>query len=100
MEYKMRKKIIHFLVGSPVIILLLMTLSFLGFGYFSVNLFLVFKANISFINEFGVMAIQEGAAQQLGQLVLNAFVSVLFYAIWKIGERLLVDWAVGSNDEK
>jgi hypothetical protein len=94
----MRKKVIHFLVRSPVIVLLVMTLSFLGFGYFSVNLFLVFKANIAFINEFGVMAIKEGAAQQLGQLLLHAFVSVLFYAIWKVGERLLVDWAVDIKD--
>lgn len=94
----MRKKLMSFLVRSPVIVLALMTFSFLGFGYFSVNLFLVFKANVAFINEYGAMAIQEGAAQQLGQLVLSAFVSVLFYAVWKVGERLLVDWAVDIKD--
>ena len=69
----MRKKLIGFLVRSPVIILMLMTFSFLGFGYFSVNLFLVFKANVAFINEYGLMAIQEGAVQQLGRLLFNAF---------------------------
>lgn len=94
----MRQKIIGFLVRSPAIVLLIMTLSFLGFGYFSVNLFLLFKANVALINDFGFMALQEGAAKQLGVLFFSAFVSVLFYAIWKVGERLLVDWAVNIKD--
>jgi hypothetical protein len=94
----MKQKLISFLVRSPVIVLFIMTISFLGFGYFSVNLFLLFKANVALINDFGVMAIKEGAAKQLGMLLLSAFVSVLFYAVWKVGERLLVDWAVDIKD--
>jgi hypothetical protein len=96
----MREKVINFLVRSPVTVLLLMTLSFLGFGYFSVNLFLLFKANVMFINDFGFMAIKEGAAKQLGLLLFSALVSVLFYAVWKVGERLLVDWAVNKKPLK
>ena len=88
---------IHYLERSPVTVLCIMTVSFLGFGYFSINLFLLFKANIDLINQFGVMAIKEGAALQLLMLLLHAFVSVLFYAVWKVGERLLVDWAVKSK---
>lgn len=94
----MKQKIIRFLLRSPVTVLCIMTASFLGFGYFSVNLFLLFKANVAFINEYGFMAIQEGAAKQLGSLVLSALISVLFYAVWKVGERLLVDWAVDIKD--
>jgi len=85
---------IQYLERSPVTVLCMMTLSFLGFGYFSINLFLLFKANIDLINQFGLMAIKEGAAWQLVMLLLSAFVSVLFYATWKVGERLLVDWVV------
>jgi hypothetical protein len=94
----MKQKIIGFLVRSPLIVLFIMTMSFLGFGYFSVNLFLLFKANVTLINDFGFMAIKAGAAKQLGMLFLSAFVSVLFYAVWKVGERLLVDWAVDIKD--
>ena len=88
----MRKPIITYLSRSPITVILMMTISFLGFGYFSVNLFLLFKANIDLINQFGVLAIMEGAAWQLLTIIFHAIVSVLFYAIWKLGERLIVDW--------
>ena len=94
----MKQKIIRFLLRSPIIVLCIMTACFLGFGYFSVNLFLLFKANIAFINKYGSMAIQEDAAKQLGSLILSVLISVLSYAFWKVGERLLVDWAVDIKD--
>jgi len=87
-----------YLMRSPFTVLCLMTVSFLGFGYFSVNLFLLFKANVELINDFGFVAIQEGAAKQLGLILFNAFVSVLFYAVWKVGERLFVDNVVDIQD--
>jgi len=90
----MRAKLMAYLMRSPFTVLCIMTISFLGFGYFSVNLFLLFKANVELINDFGLVAIQEGAAKQLLLILLNAFVSVLFYAIWKVGERLFVDRVV------
>lgn len=86
-----------FLARSPLSVLCIMTISFLGFGYFSINLFLLFKANVDLINRFGLMAIREGAALQFVMIVFHAFVSVLFYAIWKVGERLFVDWVVASK---
>lgn len=91
----MQQRIVGFFARSPFLVLCVMTLSFLGFGYFSINLFLLFKANISLINQFGLVALQEGAAMQLFMLLVNALVSVIFYALWKVGERLLVDWVVG-----
>ncbi len=91
----MRQKVMNYLMGSPVTILCMMTVSFLGFGYFSVNLFFLFRSNVELINNFGWLALQEGAATQLFLLVGSAFVSVIFYAVWKVGERLLVDWLVG-----
>jgi len=60
-----QQKIVNFFARSPFLVLCIMTLSFLGFGYFSINLFLLFKANIGLINEFGLLALQEGAAMQL-----------------------------------
>ncbi|ODS22753.1 hypothetical protein AB835_12500 [Candidatus Endobugula sertula] len=93
----MKQSLIAYLLVSPLTVLCIMTVSFLGFGYFSVNLFLLFKANIDLINQFGAVAIREGAAEQLFILLWHAFISVIFYVIWKIGERLLVDWAVGKG---
>lgn len=93
----MKQALIKWLIRSPLTVLCIMTISFLGFGYFSVNLFLLFKANIELINDFGLIAIKEGAAKQLITLIFSAFISVVFYAVWKVGERLLVDWAVETK---
>ncbi|MGS2717165.1 hypothetical protein ACVBE9_03260 [Eionea flava] len=93
----MLSSFIHFLERSPIVVLCIMTVSFLGFGYFSINLFYLFEANVNLINQFGLMAIKEGAALQFVMIVFHAFVSVLFYAVWKVGERLFVDRVVAAK---
>lgn len=93
----MWRSLMLFLARSPVTVLCIMTLSFLGFGYFSINLFFMFKANIDVINQYGVMVLKEGAAAQLLILLCNAFVSVFFYSVWKVCERLLVDWVMKAK---
>jgi len=90
----MRQSFIRYLERSPASVLCIMTLSFLAFGYFSINLFLTFRANLELINQFGWIALQEGAAIQLAEVLSSAFASVIFYTIWKVCERLLVDWAI------
>ena len=60
----MKKALISYLARSPFLLLCVMTISFLGFGYFSINLFLIFKSNIELINRHGFMAIMDGAALQ------------------------------------
>ncbi|MGH1439259.1 MAG: hypothetical protein ACRBBR_04025 [Cellvibrionaceae bacterium] len=87
-----RKKVVAYFAKSPFSTLCIMALSFLGFGYFSFNLFFLFQSNIVLIKSFGLLALQEGAAIQFLMIVLNTFMSVIFYTIWKICERLLVDW--------
>lgn len=94
----MRKSLISYFARSPFSLLCVMTISFLGFGYFSINLFLIFKSNIELINRHGLMAMKDGAALQLLMLLLTAFVSVVFYSLWKVVERLFVDWVLRADD--
>ena len=77
---------------SPFTTLLVMTVCFLMFGYFSINIFVLLQANINLINQYGVIALMDGAALQFGGIVLNGFASVFFFSGWKLCERLIVDW--------
>lgn len=67
-----------------------MGLSFLLFGFYSVNLFVLLKANIELILEYGMMALADGAAQQLAELLFAAYLSMLFFLGFKVCERILV----------
>ncbi len=93
----MKTKIITYLSRSPFSTLCVMTFCFLAFGYFSLNLFFLFQANIGAIRQFGWLILKEGAALQLLIILLNAFMSVIFYSLWKVCERLVVDWVVGKK---
>ena len=96
----MKAAIVNYLARSPFSTLCLMTVSFLAFGYFSLNLFFLFQANLAAIKNFGVMILAEGAALQFLQIIGSAFLSVIFYSISKLCERLIVDWFTQqpSND--
>jgi len=74
-----------------------MAVCFLGFGYFSFNLFFLFQSNLVLIQSFGLLALQEGAAIQLLKIVMSTFMSVIFYTVWKVCERLLVDWFLNKK---
>lgn len=82
---------LDFLYGKPWLTFVLMGLSFLLFGYFSVNLFILLKANIDLVLEYGMMALEDGAAQQLVELLFATYLSILFFVCFKICERILVD---------
>ena len=88
----MRKTIIAYLARSPVSTLIAMTICFLLFGYFSINIFVLLQANIELIRSFGVRALSDGAARQFIEIVINGFASILFFSGWKVCERLIVNW--------
>ena len=71
---------------------IVMGLSFLAFGAGSLNLFYVFKANIQLLLDHGWMALMDGGAQQLLELVLTGYASVAAYIVFKTCEYRLVHW--------
>jgi hypothetical protein len=60
-----RQRWLDFLYRHSWLTFILMGLSFLLFGFYSVNLFVLLKANIELILEYGMMAVADGAGQQL-----------------------------------
>jgi hypothetical protein len=81
---------LDFLYRHPSLTFILMGLSFLLFGFYSVNLFVLLKANVELILEYGMMAMADGAAQQLAELLFAAYLSMLFFLAFKVCERVLV----------
>jgi hypothetical protein len=71
---------------------LVLGLSFLVFGGASVNLVFLANANLALIAEHGWLALMDGAAQQLAELLFNAYMSMAAYIVFKSCELRLVRW--------
>ncbi len=65
-------------------------LSFLLFGAGTLNLIGMFRLNINLIAENGSMALADGAAQQLAELLLTLALSMAAYVVFKACEHALV----------
>jgi hypothetical protein len=68
----------------------LMCLSFLLFGAGTLNLLNLFRLNFNLIADAGLMALADGAAQQLAELVLTLVLSMSAYLVFKACEHRLV----------
>ena len=71
---------------------IVMGLAFLGFGAGTFNLFILLKANTDLVFEHGWMALGDGAAQQLLELLITAYLSMAAYVLFKACEHRLVHW--------
>lgn len=67
------------------------------FAFVTVNLFSHAMANVDFIREFGLMAIQHGALVQLAELIAWGALSLGCWLVFKACENVLVgrylDWS-------
>ncbi len=86
------------LVSHWVLCFLLMGLGFVCFGVASLNLVNLFSANAKFLLENGWMAVMDGGALQLLELVVNAYVAVAFYLLFKTCEHALVERLAHHNN--
>ena len=82
---------VYFLFRNPLLTFALMGICFVMFGVTSINLFFLLKANISLFIEYGLMVIDDGALDQLFELLGMAYLSMMFYIIFKVCERILVE---------
>jgi hypothetical protein len=68
---------------------LVMGLSFVGFGLGTLNLIYVFKANADLLATHGWMALADGGFQQLVEILLTGYASLLAYIVFKACEHRL-----------
>jgi hypothetical protein len=87
----MPRRWIDFLYTRPRLTFVLMGGFFLLFGVTTVNLFVLLKANIELFLEYGLMVIADGALEQLVELLGSAYLSMVFYLLFKVCERILVE---------
>lgn len=71
---------------------LVMGLSFVVFGAGSLNLFYVFKANVTLLLEHGWQAAMDGGGQQLAEILFTGYASMAAYLVFKACEHSLVHW--------
>ena len=91
---------IDFLFRHPRLTFVLMGVWFLMFGVTSVNLFVQLKANIDLFVDYGFMVIEDGALQQLGELIGWTYCSMVFYLLFKLFERVLVEHLMAKRVAK
>ena len=69
-----------------------MGLSFLLFGCGTLNLVHLLQSNLELVANYGWMALMDGALQELAQLLLSGYASLLAYIVFKACEHRLVHW--------
>jgi hypothetical protein len=84
-------RLFKWLVGHWLFCFLLMGLGFVCFGVASLNLVNLFSANASFLLAHGWTAVKDGGALQLLELIVNAYIAVAFYLLFKTCEHALVE---------
>jgi hypothetical protein len=92
----MPRRWVESLYWHPKVTFLLMGAFFLMFGFTSVNLFVVLKANIELFLEYGAMVIEDGALQQLFEVIGSSYLSIVFYVLFKTCERILIERLTGK----
>jgi hypothetical protein len=69
-----------------------LVLAFFAFGAGTLNLFLLLRANTALLLEHGWMALGDGAAEQLAELLVTGFLSMAAYVVFKACEYRLAHW--------
>ncbi len=76
---------------------IVMGLAFLAFGAGTYNLFHLVHANAELVLTHGWMVLAEGAALQMVELLLTAYLSMVAYVLFKACEHRLVHWLAASD---
>lgn len=79
----------------PALTFAIMAVTFAAFSLLTANVFHLLSANLDYIGRDGLMALMEGAARQLGEIILSLIAGLACYVLFKAGERVLVDRLTG-----
>jgi hypothetical protein len=75
----------------PALTFLLMGACFLVSGITSIDLYVVLKADIDLFQKYGVQVIEDGALRQLLEVLGTTALSILFFVLFVVCERIVVD---------
>ena len=83
-----------------IVCFLLMTVSFIVFGYLTIDLIRLVTLNATLVLEHGALALMDGGAQQFVELWLNALLAMGMYLSFKLCEQVLLHVLCGTNPPK
>ena len=87
---------VEFLRRHLLLTFVLMGAFFLLSGITSINLYVVLKANLDLLRMYGLQAIEDGALRQLVEILGNASLSIFFFVLFVLCERIVVDRLTGA----
>ena len=86
----MLKRTRRWLYRHPWLAFVVMGLSFSIFGILSLNLIYLLKSNVELFLDHGTMVIEDGALEQLLELIGYGYLSLAFFLLFKVCEHTLV----------
>ena len=87
---------VEFLRRHLLLTFVLMGAFFLLSGITSINLYVVLKANLDLLPMYGLLAIEDGALRQLGEILGTSLLSIAFFVLFALCERVLVSRLTGN----
>jgi hypothetical protein len=94
---QLRRHFQRVVLARPWLTFVVMGLAFFCFGMVTLNLLHLVRANANLIIDNGVMALADGGARQLLELVVNGYVAMLAYVVMKTCEHTLSHWLADTS---
>ena len=94
---QLRRHFQRVVLARPWLTFLVMGLAFFCFGLVSLNLLHLLRANADLIIDNGVMALADGGARQLLELLVDGYAAMLAYVVMKTCEHTLSHWLGDSS---
>jgi hypothetical protein len=94
---QLRRHFQRVVLVRPWLTFVVMGLAFFCFGMVTLNLLHLVRANANLIIDNGVMALADGGARQLLELVVNGYVAMLAYVVMKTCEHTLSHWLADTS---
>jgi len=94
---QLRRHFQRVVLRRPWLTFVVMGLAFCCFGMVTLNLLHLLRANAQLILDHGAMALADGGALQLVELVANGYVAMLAYVVMKTCEHALSHWLADTS---
>jgi H+/Cl- antiporter ClcA len=94
---QLRRHFQRVVLARPWLTFVVLGLAFSCFGVVTLNLVHLLRANAELILDNGVMALADGGALQLVELVANGYLAMLAYVVMKTCEHTLSHWLADTT---
>ena len=95
---QLRRHFQRVVLTRPWLTFVVLGLAFFCFGMVTLNLLHLLRANADLIVDNGVMALADGGARQLIELVVDGYLAMLAYVVMKTCEHALSHWLADTSD--